>query len=140
MCAALLCGHATGCEAYSLTTDGCGVLNVRTQWDACVAHSGGRGQAQTSPAQELTRRDRNTARQPAPPGYPTNHWATGPLSCTPRVTCVSYHSRQFSSIPFSSVQLDSVQLGSVQFYSFQFRIQFSSVLFSLVQLNSVQFS
>ena len=35
--------HTTGCEAYSFMTDGYGIFNVHTNWDACRTHEGGSG-------------------------------------------------------------------------------------------------
>ena len=60
------CFQNTDCEAYSFTTDGYGIFNVRTNVGACHTHEG--GQAQTSLALEWTRRDIQTVAHPAPPG------------------------------------------------------------------------
>ena len=65
--AVFLCDHTTGCEDYSFTTDAYGIFNVRTSLDACHTHEG-ESLGTSTPAQELTRRDRNTAPHPAPPG------------------------------------------------------------------------
>ena len=44
LCAVFLCFYTTGCEAYSFTdTDGYGIFNMRTNWDACRTHEGGSG-------------------------------------------------------------------------------------------------
>ena len=83
--ATLSCFHTTGCGAYSFTTDGYGIFNVRTHLGACRTHEGGSGTNKS--AQELTRRDRKTVPHPAPPGdrtqglriwIPThyNHWSS----------------------------------------------------------------
>ena len=45
--AVFLCDHTTGCEAYSFTTDGYGIFNMRTNLGAYSTHEGG-DQAQTS--------------------------------------------------------------------------------------------
>ena len=66
VCAAFLCDHTTGCKAYSFTTDGYGIFNVRTNLGAYRSHEGGSGTNKS--AQELIRRDRKTAAHPAPPG------------------------------------------------------------------------
>ena len=51
--AVFLCGHTTGCEAYFCTTDGYGILNLRTNVGACRTHDGGSGLNKS--AEELTR-------------------------------------------------------------------------------------
>ena len=95
MCAVFSCFHTTGCEAYSFTTDGYGIFNVRTNVGTYRTHEGGcllkassweekekekkayspanrTGSPQERPggsAQELTRRDKTTSVSlPAPPG------------------------------------------------------------------------
>ena len=60
-----LCDHATGCEAYSFTTDGYGIFNAPTNLGACRTHEGGSGTNRS--AQALTRRDRKTVPHPALP-------------------------------------------------------------------------
>ena len=59
--------HTTGCEAYSFTTDGYGILNVYTNVGVCRTHKGGSGINKF--AQELTRRAMTgkTVPHPAPP-------------------------------------------------------------------------
>ena len=57
--------QTTGSEAYSFTTDGYGIFNVRTTVGACRTHEGESGTNKS--AQELTWRDRKTALHPAPP-------------------------------------------------------------------------
>ena len=43
LCAVFSWFHTTGCEAYSFTTDGYGIFNVRTNVRACRRHEGGSG-------------------------------------------------------------------------------------------------
>ena len=67
LCAVFSCFDTTGCEAYSFTTAGYGIFNVRTHLGACHAHSGGSGTNRS--AQELTRMDTHkNVSHPAPPG------------------------------------------------------------------------
>ena len=66
LCAEVSCLHTTGTEAYSFTTDGYGIFNVRANMGACRTHEGGSGT--NKPAHELIRRDRKTVANPAPPG------------------------------------------------------------------------
>ena len=64
-CAAFSFVHTTGCEAYSFTTDGYGIINMRIHVGACRTHAAGSG-TKTS-AQDLTRGDRNnTCTSPCP--------------------------------------------------------------------------
>ena len=53
--AVFLDDYTTGCEAYSFTTDGYGIFNVRKNVGACRTHEGGSGTKKS--AQELTRSD-----------------------------------------------------------------------------------
>ena len=41
LCAMFSCFYITGCEAYTFTTDGYGIFNVRTDLGACHTHQGG---------------------------------------------------------------------------------------------------
>ena len=50
---AVQCDYTTGCEAYSFTTDGYEIFNVRTNLGACSTHEGGSDTNKS--AQELTR-------------------------------------------------------------------------------------
>ena len=60
------CFHTTGCEAYSFTTDGYGIFNLRTNLGAY--HTQERESGTNRSAQELTRRDRKNVSHPPPPG------------------------------------------------------------------------
>ena len=53
--AVFVCDQNTGYEAYSFTTAGYGIFNVRTKLDACRTHE--------ESAQRLTRRDRKLPHQ-----------------------------------------------------------------------------
>ena len=64
--AVFLCDHTIGCEAYSLRPMEMGYLTCAQMWVPCRTHKGGSGT--NNSAQELTRRDRKTAADPAPPG------------------------------------------------------------------------
>ena len=66
VCAGFSRFHTTGCEAYSFTTDGFGIFNVRSNWVRAVHTKGGSGTNKS--AEDLTRRDRNVVSHPAPPG------------------------------------------------------------------------
>ena len=59
------CFYTTGCDAYSFTTDGYGIVNVRTNLGA--VHTKGGSGTNKSARDELTRRYRKLA-HPAPPG------------------------------------------------------------------------
>ena len=41
MCAVVSCFQSTGCDAYSFTTDGYRIFNVRTTLGVCHTHEGG---------------------------------------------------------------------------------------------------
>ena len=41
LCAVFSGFHTTGCEAYSLATDGFGIFNMRANLGACRTHEGG---------------------------------------------------------------------------------------------------
>ena len=69
MYAVFLCDHTTGREAYSITTDGYGVFNVRTTFGACRTHEEESGT--NKPAQKLTLRDRKPVAHSVPPGNRT---------------------------------------------------------------------
>ena len=84
-CAAFLCFHTIGCEAYSFTTDGHGIFNLSKKLGACRTHEDGSGTNKS--AQELTRRCRTSVVHSTPLqgieprvfGYEfglCNHWAT----------------------------------------------------------------
>ena len=53
LCAVFSCFHSTGCEAYSFTTDGYGIFNVRKNLGACRTHGGG-SEGTSKSAQQLT--------------------------------------------------------------------------------------
>ena len=53
LCAMCLCFHTTGCDAYSFTTGGYGIVNVRTNLGSCRIHEEGSGTNKS--AEELTR-------------------------------------------------------------------------------------
>ena len=77
------CFDTTGCDAYSFTTDGYGIFNMRKNVGACQTHEGGSGTNKS--AQELTQ---FSCPSPCPIrgsnsvfGFEfqlSNHWATPP--------------------------------------------------------------
>ena len=85
LCVAFWWLHTTGCGAYSFTTNGYGIINVRTNLGTCRKHKGGggggggeekkdvEGESVTNKSvQELTRRDTKSVAHPAPPGDRTH--------------------------------------------------------------------
>ena len=104
-CAVFMCFRTSGCEAYSFTTDGYGIFNVRTHLGACRTHE--EGSDTNKPAQELTRREKRTVPHPAQPGDRTQGFQVWiptllPLSCVPRTgkSGIWMFSRVFSSSAF----------------------------------------
>ena len=66
MCAVVSRFHTAGFEAYSFTTDGYGICNVRTNVGAGRTREGGCHAGRNKSAQELTRIDRKTVAHHAP--------------------------------------------------------------------------
>ena len=72
LCAVCSCFHTTDCDAYSFTTDGYGIFNVRTHLGACRTHEQGSGTSKS----QCTRVDsegpnKKSVSNPASPGHRT---------------------------------------------------------------------
>ena len=63
----MVCFYTTNCKAYSITTDGYKLFNVRTQLGACRLHELTKGGQAQRTAQESTRKDIITVLHPAQP-------------------------------------------------------------------------
>ena len=67
LCEVFSCFHTTGYDAYSFTTDGYGIFNVRTDVGACRTHEDGSG-TNKSEQELIGRTETTTVALPAPPG------------------------------------------------------------------------